>query len=156
MFISESTLRVSTARLLPPQCVMGKINDKADRLYQAARATGRLDSAMEQSSLARLLNVAPQNVNNWESRGVSKDAAIEAQRVLGISATWVLYGIEPMMVRDGAASTTGPLQVEGSWPFSVPFDAYETLEDTKKHELDLIVKAFIAGATPTKSQNHAA
>lgn len=114
MFINESTWRVSTMRLLRPQFSMRKMSETAERLYQAARANGLLDRAMEQSSLARLLNVAPQNVNNWERRGVSKDAAIEAQKTLGVSATWVLYGLEPMMVGGDPFRGGG----DPKWPFT--------------------------------------
>jgi len=74
------------------------MHEQTRRLYEAARQTKRLDSRFEPTSLARLLNVAVQNVNNWGRRGVSKDAAIEAQRVLGISATWILDGVEPMFL----------------------------------------------------------
>jgi len=74
------------------------MHPQAQRLYEAARQTNRLDPKFEQTSLARLLNVAVQNVNNWGRRGVSKDAAIDAQRVLGISATWILDGVEPVFL----------------------------------------------------------
>jgi len=74
------------------------MHEQTQRLYEAARQTNRMDPRFEQSSLARLLNVAVQNVNNWGRRGVSKDAAIDAQRVLGISATWILDGIGPVFL----------------------------------------------------------
>ncbi|TCU93928.1 hypothetical protein EV686_11096 [Paracandidimonas soli] len=44
----------------------------------------------------------------------------------------------------------------GNWPFSAPYELYDGLDDTKKHELDIMVKAYIAGALPTKSKEQAA
>lgn len=148
MFNCESTLRISTGRLAGPQFGMRKMDEKAERLYEAARTAKLLDPAAEQTSLARLLNVAPQNVHNWEKRGVSKDAAIEAQLRLGISATWVLYGEGPMMV-SGESEKAGSSGGEIMWPFG-DYARYEALSDRKKHDLAVIVNAFLSGAEPEK------
>ena len=87
----------------PPKIVrMKKMHERMKRLYDAARGAGLLASDTQQADLARLLNVAPQNVNNWESRGPSAEAVLQAQEVLGISATWVLKGHEPMYLRPPA------------------------------------------------------
>lgn len=68
------------------------------RLYEAAKSRGLIDAAKEQSSLAGVLNVAPQNVNNWEKRGVSKEAALQLQLDHRFSATWILFGAKPMFI----------------------------------------------------------
>lgn len=75
-----------------------------ERLYQAAKT---LKGITGQSDLARALNVSPQTVNNWETRGVSKKALVAAQRVIGCSAVWVETGVGPMTI-DSTATTAVP------------------------------------------------
>ena len=77
---------------------MKEMHERMKRLYEAAREAGHLTGENDQSTLARLLNVAPQNVSNWESRGPSGESVLAAQELLGISATWVLKGIKPKFV----------------------------------------------------------
>lgn len=110
---------------------MRKMDEKTERLHQAARAAKLLDPTTEQTSLARLLNVAPQNVHNWKKRGVSKDAAIEAQLLLGISATWVLYGKDSMMIPEEPKKERSPPFCGPAWPFG-DYARYEALSDGKK------------------------
>lgn len=81
-----------------------------ERLYEAARSAGRLSGDGDQTAMARLLNVAPQNVNNWEKRGPSKEALLDAQAAFGVNATWVMTGAGPMFV-GGLATPTE------AWPF---------------------------------------
>ena len=81
-----------------------------ERLYEAARAAGRLTGDADQTAMARLLNVAPQNVNNWEKRGPSKEALLDAQAAFGVNATWVMTGAGPMFV----GGTAAPAH---TWPF---------------------------------------
>jgi len=57
------------------------------RLYAALGA--RIEG---QSDFARQLGITPQRVNNWESRGISLEGAVEAQRKWGVNAVWVLHG----------------------------------------------------------------
>ncbi|MDF8361916.1 S24 family peptidase [Achromobacter anxifer] len=78
--------------------VMKEMHERMKRLYEAAREAGYLTGDNDQSTLARLLNVAPQNVSNWESRGPSGEAVLKAQEALGISATWILKGTAPKFV----------------------------------------------------------
>lgn len=69
-------------------------------------STGRLYAAAAKlvppisgpTELAAALSVSKQSVTNWRSRGVSKEGAIEAQRVLGINLDWVLQGQLPMFI----------------------------------------------------------
>lgn len=101
------------------------------RIYTAASKTGRLDEDHRQASLARLLNVSVQNVNNWESRGPSKEGLLQAQEFLGINATWVLTG-------------QGPLLIEGydigksvKWPFRKIYpQQLFTLSDEELNEIE--------------------
>lgn len=50
------------------------------------------------AALARALNESDQVVTNWGRRGVSKVGALNAQRLFGISSTWILNGTEPKVV----------------------------------------------------------
>ena len=51
-----------------------------------------LKKAEGPSDVARLLNESPQTVNNWLTRGVSKEGLLLAQRLIGVNATWVESG----------------------------------------------------------------
>ncbi len=68
---------------------IGGMHESAVRLYEAAKQLRDIEG---QSAVARLLNESPQNVNNWESRGVSKQGAIKAQATIGCDANWILRG----------------------------------------------------------------
>lgn len=89
---------------------MKPMHVQMSRLYEAARAAGRLSGDADQSEMARLLNVAPQNVNNWEKRGPSKEALLDAQAEFGVNATWVATGTGPMFVG-------GSVPAIHAWPF---------------------------------------
>lgn len=82
---------------------MRKMHEQMSRLYSAARQLNALSGNADQSELARRLNVAPQNVKNWESRGVSKEGLLESQRQLGINATWVETGQGPRYIGGDSA-----------------------------------------------------
>ncbi|WP_232462550.1 LexA family transcriptional regulator [Bordetella genomosp. 9] len=86
---------------------MKKMHPSTERLYQAARTAGRLTGEADEAAMARLLNVAQQNVHNWKSRGPSKEGLLAAQGAFGVNATWVKTGEGPMFV--GA-----PIQREGA------------------------------------------
>ncbi|HEL5052594.1 TPA: helix-turn-helix domain-containing protein [Stenotrophomonas maltophilia] len=75
---------------------MAELRDSSSRLFAAA---AKLDPPITASTdLAAALSVSKQRVTNWKSRGVSKEGAIEAQRVLGINVDWILHGQLPMFV----------------------------------------------------------
>lgn len=99
------------------------------RLYAALRQDGRLTGEADQAAIARILNVAQQNVNNWESRGLSKEGALDAQRKAGISAVWLLFG-------------EGPKTIDGGWPFkSFTKTEITMLEYGDRRELEGIIRA---------------
>jgi hypothetical protein len=66
------------------------------RLYQAA---AELCKAEGQSAIAKLLNISPQRVNNWEVRGISNEGLLSAQEIIGCNAIWL---------RDGMGDMVGP------------------------------------------------
>lgn len=65
------------------------MNQQMTRLYEAASEARGIRG---QSDLARALNTSPQTINNWETRGISKQGLLSIQNVLGISASWVQSG----------------------------------------------------------------
>lgn len=50
------------------------------------------------TAIANALNISPQTVNNWASRGVSKTGLLQIQDQLGIVAAYVEHGNLPMDV----------------------------------------------------------
>ncbi|WP_082887485.1 helix-turn-helix domain-containing protein [Bordetella ansorpii] len=101
------------------------------RLYEAARAAKRLSGTADQRELAELLNVAPQNVNNWESRGPSKEAMLQAQFSYDVNATWVATGKGPMFVGGAAPS-------DSLWPF-------HRVDIRRVLRLDPLERSFVEG-----------
>lgn len=73
--------------------------------YEMHETTARLYEAVEKirggeakpTTLARILNVSPQTMSNWESRGLSLDGMIDAQKHIGCSAVWLRSGEGPMV-----------------------------------------------------------
>jgi len=59
------------------------------RLYKAAEI---LRETTGQSAVAALLNESPQTLNNWESRGMSKNGMLKAEEVIGCRARWLQDG----------------------------------------------------------------
>lgn len=74
------------------------MHKQMERLYEAAKT---LKGITGQSELARALNASPQTVKNWESRGVSREGMLTAQRIIGCSAVWVETGNGQMQVGEG-------------------------------------------------------
>jgi hypothetical protein len=76
------------------------MHETLKRLFHAATAatahlpvSERVDD--QPSSLARALNVSQQSVHNWSKRGVSLEAAVDAEGKFGCSAWWILKGQQP-------------------------------------------------------------
>lgn len=84
------------------------IHPSTVRLYHAALA---LRDVSGQSAVARLLNVSPQTVKNWEARGISKVGAIAAQNVIGCSASWLVLGKGEMIA---AGSNAEAIDLDGN------------------------------------------
>lgn len=131
------------------------MHEQMARMYEAARAAGRLSGEADQTDLARLLNVAPQNVHNWEKRGPSKDALLDAQAAYGVNATWVATGSGPMFV-GGAAPTA-----DEKWPFArLDLRRIQRLSPDERAyvegKLEAVIEAVEARIQEQKSGQHAA
>ncbi|WP_175017140.1 S24 family peptidase [Burkholderia aenigmatica] len=73
------------------------VHDSVRRLLAAAH---KIDGEIERlADLAKALNQSEQVINNWAYRGngVSKQGRLLAQKLLGISATWIEDGTGPEM-----------------------------------------------------------
>jgi hypothetical protein len=103
---------------------MSEMHPTCERLYAAALQS---KGTKGQSAVARLMNVSPQVMRNWESRGVSEKGALIAQGVLGCDANWILFGstetpnpmaLNPAPIQNQKVNEPRPLYgpVE-AWPF---------------------------------------
>ncbi|MDX3877631.1 MAG: hypothetical protein QHC81_03995 [Achromobacter sp.] len=54
-------------------------------------------------------------------------------------------------IEEAPEGTKAPPQQVHAWPFDTPYDAYLALNADKKHQLNDMVAAFIAGATPSRT-----
>lgn len=97
---------------------------KTARLYEAAE---KLKGVSGQSNLARLLNVSPQVVKNWETRGVSASGLVNAAKVIGVSVAWVETGEGEMAAIKQPQSNALPLGKIDEWDNNTPLsdDDYE-------------------------------
>lgn len=114
------------------------MNQEMKRLYEAASEARGIRG---QSDLARVLNTSPQTINNWETRGISKQGLLSIQNTLGISASWVQSGHGQKFVLDKSNVSTaqiGSKQIPllsyvsaGAWTGAVdafqPNDAHDWL-----------------------------
>lgn len=107
-----------------------------ERLYKAADL---LAGTSGQSAVARLLNISPQTMKNWEERGVSKQGMIDAQNVIGCSATWIASG-------NGEISHDGqPAASDGVPKRCIDLAvAISRLDDAEFHALSNLVKVMSA------------
>ncbi|PXW23384.1 S24 family peptidase [Paraburkholderia caballeronis] len=80
------------------------MHESARRLFEAAR---KVRPEIEgPADLARALNQSEQVINNWSRRktGVSKEGRLLAQKLLGVSATWIEDGTGSMLAAEGHIS----------------------------------------------------
>ncbi len=73
------------------------MHETTKRLYEAASL---LQNTKGQSAVARLMNRSPQILKNWESRGVSKQGMVDAEKIIGCRSSWIESGEGDM--EDGA------------------------------------------------------
>jgi DNA-binding transcriptional regulator YiaG len=73
---------------------IARMHATMERLYEAARLLHQIEGPAQ---LAKFLNVSEQLVNNWQRRGISKGGMLDAQKLIGCSATWLETGTPPML-----------------------------------------------------------
>jgi hypothetical protein len=114
MFNVLSTPRVTTPCLAAFQYRMADIHESAQRLTDALSAFDP-SAEVNPTYVARVLNESPQTVTNWRNRGVSEAGAINAQRLFGVSCTWILDGLEPMLVSQSQPARLTPEIIAEGW-----------------------------------------
>lgn len=130
--------------ILLPSPRIAFMHPQMKRLYEAAEA---MKGITGQSALARALNMSPQVVKNWETRGVSKQGMMEAEAIIGCSWNWIKTGQGSMVAQRSLArenTEPGP-DIAGKVPLISwvqagefteavdvlhPGDAYEWIETT--------------------------
>jgi DNA-binding XRE family transcriptional regulator len=88
--------------------IIPAMHEQMKRLYAAAK---NLRDVEGQSAVAKLLNVSPQTINNWEARGISNEGLLKAQEVIGCDAIWVRDGGRPM-TKEGGGAQPAPLSLD--------------------------------------------
>jgi len=84
------------------------MNVQMTRLYSAAKTLKGIEG---QSAVAKLLNVSPQTVNNWEERGISNDGLLKAQESVGCDAIWLRDGTGQMAPGSSEIDTDGIIEL---------------------------------------------
>lgn len=148
-------------------CVMPSIHATVDRLYHAALS---LRDVKGQSAVARLLEVSPQVVKNWEGRGLSLEGALLAQKTIGCDANWLLAGTlelrlnswppredqKALVVSEAIANFPDPTTAGRGirWPFKrVTQEEYAALSSKQKNHLEdtIYVMLGVDQEAPAKS-----
>ncbi|MFC4431438.1 LexA family transcriptional regulator [Cupriavidus respiraculi] len=117
---------------------IARMHETMVRLYEAARKLKDLETPTD---VARALNQSQQTINNWERRGMSRAGMIEAQKLIGCSATWLQTGQPPMTTDVGSAAEAAPSGGPGL------SERIELILDETKAEQAALAKA--AGVTKT-------
>jgi hypothetical protein len=131
--------------------VMSEIQPTTARLYEAA---DELRDVRGQSAVARLLNVSPQVMKNWEARGVSEGGALLAQKIIGCDANWILNGAGERQVVYKASNELSKVhaiheaqaeyQVSSSWPFmSFTQDDWNAMDADSKAQIETYARGLV-------------
>ena len=110
------------------------MNEQMVRLYEAAKSLCGVEG---QTKVARLLNVSPQMLANWEKRGVSIEGTLKAQEKIGCNALWVRDGSGDMSVGNAE-----PPDYSGAIKL---LEVYAALSSDLQKEFILAGEALIAG-----------
>lgn len=92
-----------------------EVHESTARLMEAAiQATAATTNPITDfAALTKVLGVDTAVMSNWKSRGVSVKGAVEAQRTLGISPVWILYGQEKPSTANAAWPPAGRTPIIG-------------------------------------------
>lgn len=124
---------------------MAKAHSSMQRLYEVAREK----KVVGQSAVARALNVSPQVVKNWESRGVSEKGARLAHQAFGCDPSWLLETIKP--VHTTVAEDVSAVAYLATPPDKLRdelLELFSQLDDTGKKEWIADLRGFVRGRRP--------
>ena len=104
--------------------------------------------------MARLLNVSPQVMKNWEARGVSEGGALLAQKIIGCDANWILNGSGPRQMTyrtTGESSNVRAIHdqradylVTSDWPFmSFGQDDWNAMDGDSKAQIETYARGLV-------------
>lgn len=122
---------------------MAQMHPTTERLYAAAR---ELRDVTGQSAVARLLDISPQAMKNWEARGVSEGGALKAQQHIGCDANWVLSGNlqmeavtwTPPTGAHAVQESVGAYKLTRAWPFETftPDEYFKLLDADYRQKIE--------------------
>ncbi|MFM0218250.1 S24 family peptidase [Paraburkholderia caledonica] len=95
-----SDLNVALNNKTFTSATIARMHATMERLYEAARLLHQIEGPAQ---LAKFLNISEQLVNNWQRRGISKGGMLDAQKLIGCSATWLETGTPPMLAATPSA-----------------------------------------------------
>ena len=116
------------------------------------------------SRLAAAMNRSAQVITNWNSRGVSIEGAVEAERQTGSPAAWILNGDKLKAPKPRNTETTSivlacepELPTFGAWPFaSITRGQWAALSDVDRQRIEAVVLAMMAPPQGTTEKQLAA
>ncbi|WP_218779361.1 S24 family peptidase [Paraburkholderia caledonica] len=91
---AASSLNAALNNKMFTSATIARMHATMKRLYEAARLLHQIEGPAQ---LAKFLNISEQLVNNWQRRGISKGGMLDAQKLIGCSATWLETGTPPML-----------------------------------------------------------
>lgn len=103
---------------------MTKDSEKDKIVHQSLRRIYDL-KGLTQGELADAINESPQTVNNWESRGISKQGAFKVSNEFNIDIKWILTGEgHPGIERITIGNSDNKASLHGRW---VPVKSYSKM-----------------------------
>lgn len=72
-----------------------EMHPSMQRLYQACAAIGSITHPRP-SDIALFAKSSPQAINNWAKRGISREGALNIEKLRGVRAAWLMDGVGEM------------------------------------------------------------
>jgi|GEM_PF-1517880 len=142
MFIDASTRRESTERLFVADfwAMAPTIHPSMDRLLEHARlaTAGTRRPVRSWSELQGALNVSSAVLTNWKRRGISQAGAIEAEKLFGCAASFILSGAVPATHHTPPPSPPSDFRDDQTQPTVSEWDILDSIRAFPQEERDKI------------------